>query len=71
MDALKHKAHSIFKGVAEKVMPTLKDSQFKEKGKLTPDEFTLAGDNLIQACPTWRWEGGVANKRCVFFSFFL
>lgn len=66
MDALKHKAHSLFKGVAEKVMPTLKESAFKEKGVLTPEEFVLAGDNLCQTCPTWRWEGGAASKRYTF-----
>ena len=30
--AAKHKAHSLFKGAAEQVMPTLKDSGFTDRG---------------------------------------
>lgn len=33
------------------------------EGKLTPDEFILAGDCLIACCPTWSWEGGDPDKR--------
>ncbi|MCO5550625.1 hypothetical protein L7F22_004114 [Adiantum nelumboides] len=38
-------------------------SAFREKGVLTPDEFVLAGDNLVGKCPTWSWEAGDPNKR--------
>ncbi|KAG7670497.1 hypothetical protein KSW81_003060 [Nannochloris sp. 'desiccata'] len=36
------------------------EGEFKEKGVLTPEEFVLAGDYLVQTCPTWSWEGGDA-----------
>lgn len=38
--------------------PTLKQSAFLDKGVLTPEEFVLAGDELVYRCPTWQWEGG-------------
>jgi ubiquitin-like-conjugating enzyme ATG3 len=31
--------------------------------ELTPKEFLLAGDFLVQCCPTWTWEGGDEAKR--------
>jgi hypothetical protein len=42
-------------GLAEFLAPVLKQSQFTEKGVLTPEEFVLAGDNLVYKCPTWEW----------------
>jgi ubiquitin-like-conjugating enzyme ATG3 len=42
-------------GVAEYFMPVLKESAFNEKGILTPEEFVIAGDNLVFKCPTWEW----------------
>lgn len=44
-------------------MPTLKQSAFLEKGVLTPEEFVLAGDELVYKCPTWAWEAGQESKR--------
>jgi ubiquitin-like-conjugating enzyme ATG3 len=35
-------------------MGVLKESKFLESGKLTPEEFVLAGDQLTHKCPTWR-----------------
>jgi hypothetical protein len=42
-------------GVAEYLAPVLRESHFVEKGVLTPEEFVLAGDNLVFKCPTWEW----------------
>jgi ubiquitin-like-conjugating enzyme ATG3 len=47
----------------EWAMPTLKQSAFLEKGVLTPEEFVLAGDELVYKCPTWAWEAGQESKR--------
>ena len=44
-------------------MGEMKESAFLTEGKLTPDEFVLAGDALISKCPTWSWEGGAEGKR--------
>jgi ubiquitin-like-conjugating enzyme ATG3 len=42
----------------EMLTPTLKQSAFLSKGVLTPEEFVLAGDELVFRCPTWSWQGG-------------
>jgi len=42
--------------------PTLKTSQFLEKGVLTPQEFVSAGDELVFRAPTWSWEAGDPKK---------
>jgi len=30
---------------------------------LTPNEFVLAGDQLVRTCPTWQWSGGNNNTK--------
>jgi len=57
-DYMKNKVHGTYKGVAEKVLPVLTESQFDEKGVLTPEEFVTAGDQLTYKCPTWSWHAG-------------
>uniref|UniRef100_A0A7S2GTA7 Autophagy-related protein 3 n=1 Tax=Helicotheca tamesis TaxID=374047 RepID=A0A7S2GTA7_9STRA len=42
--------------------PTLKSSAFLSRGVLTPEEFVIAGDELVYKCPTWSWEGGDPAK---------
>jgi len=42
--------------------PVLAQSQFVEKGVLTPDEFVAAGDMLVLRCPTWQWQAGDPAK---------
>lgn len=64
--ALKQRLHEAFKGAVERITPPRTVSAYKEKGVLTPDEFVLAGDNLVGKCPTWSWEAGDPNKRKVF-----
>lgn len=57
-DYVKNRVHETYKGVAEKVIPVLTESQFEEKGVLTPEEFVSAGDQLTFKCPTWTWHEG-------------
>merc|ERR1712137_1099044 len=45
-------------GAAEYMTPVLAESQFREKGVLTPEEFVQAGDLLVLRCPTWQWQSG-------------
>jgi len=47
---------------AEYMTPVLVQSQFAEKGVLTPDEFVAAGDMLVLRCPTWQWQAGDPAK---------
>jgi ubiquitin-like-conjugating enzyme ATG3 len=43
--------------------PQRTTSAFLEKGVLTPEEFVLAGDELVYRCPTWQWEGGDESQK--------
>jgi len=35
--------------------PNHNKTKFYEEGKLTPEEFVIAGDFLISKCPYWKW----------------
>ncbi|GAA5934040.1 Atg3p [Sporobolomyces koalae] len=52
-----------FWAVRDYLSPVLRDSKFKETGRLTPEEFVAAGDFLSYKFPTWTWEAGHATKR--------
>ena len=47
----------------EWLTPVLKDTQFLEKGVLSPEEFVVAGDYLTRLSPAWRWARGEPAKR--------
>ena len=53
----------IMNNVLSGVIPTLKESCFETHGMLTPDDFLLAGDNLVTKCGTWSWSSGNKEKR--------
>eukprot|EP00698_Gefionella_okellyi_P006584 TRINITY_DN15900_c0_g1_i1.p1 TRINITY_DN15900_c0_g1~~TRINITY_DN15900_c0_g1_i1.p1 ORF type:complete len:305 (+),score=80.59 TRINITY_DN15900_c0_g1_i1:35-916(+) len=44
--------------LGDKYAPVLRSSKFKEEGQLTPDEFVVAGQQLVHMCGTWSWETG-------------
>jgi ubiquitin-like-conjugating enzyme ATG3 len=46
----------------ERFSPVLKESKFKESGRITPEEFVAAGDFLTYKFPVWSWERGDAGK---------
>eukprot|EP01057_Protomagalhaensia_wolfi_P004013 Protomagalhaensia_wolfi_Nauph_80__4012@NODE_406_length_2586_cov_54_578720_g32_i1_p1_GENE_NODE_406_length_2586_cov_54_578720_g32_i1NODE_406_length_2586_cov_54_578720_g32_i1_p1_ORF_typecomplete_len316_score35_60Autophagy_N/PF03986_13/1_7e33Autophagy_act_C/PF03987_15/7_5e06_NODE_406_length_2586_cov_54_578720_g32_i1691016 len=43
------------------------ESQFVQKGFLTPAEFVEAGDQLVYQCPSWQWQGCPNKKNQVFW----
>ena len=50
--------HTLWEGITNlsgKISGPMKESKFYTEGKLTPDEYILAGDFLTQKCPTWKW----------------
>eukprot|EP01138_Halocafeteria_seosinensis_P006189 gb/GECG01006330.1/.p1 GENE.gb/GECG01006330.1/~~gb/GECG01006330.1/.p1 ORF type:complete len:371 (+),score=57.15 gb/GECG01006330.1/:1-1113(+) len=53
----------VFHKFREALTPTLKTSQFQERGMLTPQEFVEAGDQLVYICPTWKWEPGESSAQ--------
>ena len=60
-DAIKKKMYDAGVSALTPLMGTLKETKFLEKGVLTPEEFVLAGQNLINKCGTWQWEAGDKN----------
>lgn len=48
----------MLKNVADFVTPVLTESHFADKGVLTPEEFVIAGDQLVFSCRTWQWSSG-------------
>jgi len=62
MSSMKYDTFNFFKGIAEYFTPVLKSSQFQEKGVITPEEFVIAGDMVVQKCGTWAWASGDEKK---------
>jgi ubiquitin-like-conjugating enzyme ATG3 len=54
---------NLLHSVGEALTPVLKESNFLETGRLTPEEFVAAGDYLVYKCPTWSWSAGDPSKR--------
>lgn len=44
------------------VQGVLKESVFESTGKITPEEFVAAGDQLIHQYGTWQWASGFAEN---------
>ena len=40
----------------------LRESKFKQHGKITPEEFVAAGDFLTYKFPVWTWQKGDASR---------
>jgi ubiquitin-like-conjugating enzyme ATG3 len=61
MDFVGHKLGNAYRSIvgAVKSLPT--ESTFLESGKLTPEEFLIAGEQLVHRCPTWSWSSSVSG----------
>ncbi|KZP34407.1 hypothetical protein FIBSPDRAFT_1035459 [Athelia psychrophila] len=57
-----HSIQQQFWAVRDYLSPVLKESKFKEHGRITPEEFVAAGDFLAYKFPVWSWEKGDASK---------
>ncbi|WWC85866.1 uncharacterized protein L201_000733 [Kwoniella dendrophila CBS 6074] len=53
---------SQYAAVRDYMSPVLKESKFKEHGRITPEEFTVAGDFLAYKFPVWQWEQGTIQR---------
>jgi len=51
-----------FWAVRDYLAPVLRESKFKEHGRITPEEFVIAGDFLSYKFPTWSWSAGETSK---------
>jgi ubiquitin-like-conjugating enzyme ATG3 len=52
-----------FNHLAEYFVPILENSEFLDKGVLTPEEFIYTGDKLTYLCKTWVWGSGIYKKQ--------
>jgi ubiquitin-like-conjugating enzyme ATG3 len=57
-----HAIQQHYWSVRDYFSPVLKESKFKEHGRITPEEFVAAGDFLAYKFPVWTWEKGDASK---------
>ncbi|KAI9507495.1 putative E2-like enzyme [Russula earlei] len=57
-----HAIQQQYWAVRDYLSPVLKESKFKEHGRITPEEFVAAGDFLSYKFPVWSWEAGDASK---------
>ena len=54
INKMKYEAYKHITNAVGKYGAPLKDSKFLEKGVLTPEEFLIAGDHMVNKCNTWR-----------------
>ncbi|KDQ55750.1 hypothetical protein JAAARDRAFT_208531 [Jaapia argillacea MUCL 33604] len=57
-----HALQQQYWAVREYLSPVLRESKFKEHGRITPEEFVAAGDFLTYKFPVWSWEKGDTSK---------
>ncbi|KAJ7141423.1 autophagocytosis associated protein [Mycena epipterygia] len=57
-----HAIQQHYWSVREYLSPVLKESKFKEHGRITPEEFVAAGDFLAYKFGVWTWEKGDPSK---------
>jgi ubiquitin-like-conjugating enzyme ATG3 len=50
-----HQIGDAYRGVISMFSSVSNESKFESNGTLTPDEFILAGDQLVLKFPTWKW----------------
>lgn len=63
MSSLKDALHKRVQLLTNALKPVPTVSTFLSDGKLTPVEFVMAGDALVQKCPTWQWQHGSDSGR--------
>jgi len=60
-----HALQQQYWAVREYLAPVLRESKFKEHGRITPEEFVAAGDFLAYKFPVWSWEKAETAKATV------
>ncbi|KAG7098450.1 hypothetical protein E1B28_000400 [Marasmius oreades] len=57
-----HAIQQQYWSIRDYLSPVLRESKFKEHGRITPEEFVAAGDFLAYKFPVWTWEKGDVSK---------
>lgn len=56
MQNMKNSISRNYGNIREYLTPVLENTNFINKGVLTPDEFVKSGDHLISISPQWEWQ---------------
>ncbi|KAL9112880.1 MAG: hypothetical protein Q9227_002957 [Pyrenula ochraceoflavens] len=54
---------STISSLRDRYAPASHTSTFRDTGKITPEEFVLAGDYLVYKFPTWSWADAESESR--------
>ncbi|CAG0914699.1 unnamed protein product [Notodromas monacha] len=66
MQSVFNSVKSVSLGVANYLTPILKESEFRDTGTITPEEFVAAGDHLVHHCPTWQWSSAEESRQVAY-----
>ena len=58
-----HKLHSLFKSVAEQIIPDPVGDFFDSHGTLSAPQFVHCGNILVNNFPSWMWDSGKKENR--------
>lgn len=58
-----HRLGDKYRQVVSALTPSTGESRFLEEGKLTPEEFVKAGEQLAFKFPSWEWAKGQESQR--------
>ncbi|KAH0795557.1 autophagocytosis associated protein [Histomonas meleagridis] len=61
---MKHALYEKFMNIVTPYLKVQHSSTLLKDGKITPEEFVIAGDSLISVCPNWSWSSAESSK-CV------
>ena len=56
-----HSIGNLYRSVVSTFSSLPTESQFLQEGKLTPQEFLVAGEQLTHRCPTWGWQASASG----------
>lgn len=60
--------HSFIDPLRDQFTPVNNKSDFRQTGKITPEEFQLAGDFITDRFPSWEWsDAATPDKRVAYF----
>lgn len=60
--------HTFIDPLRDRFAPLNHNSDFRQTGQITPEEFQLAGDFLVHRFPSWAWADAAApDKRVTYF----
>ncbi|OHS99236.1 autophagocytosis associated protein [Tritrichomonas foetus] len=63
--SVKNAIHQKFMAIVTPYLKAPHKSTLNKNGKITPEEFVIAGDSLVAVCPNWSWAPSPDPKKAV------